>query len=38
VGLPSCEKVMGWCTAQWKILLFCVKTIMKVMQFWTIQS
>ena len=20
---------MGWCTAQWKILLFCAKTIMK---------
>ena len=20
---------MGWCTAQWKMLLFCVKTIMK---------
>ena len=26
------KKVMGWCTAQWKILLFCVKTIVKVMQ------
>ena len=23
------EKTMGWCSAQWKILLFCVKTIMK---------
>jgi len=20
---------MGWCTAQWKMLLFCAKTIMK---------
>jgi len=20
---------MGWCTAQWKILLFCAKTIVK---------
>ena len=20
---------MGWCTAQWKMLLFCVKTIVK---------
>ena len=20
---------MGWCTAQWKVLLFCVKTIVK---------
>jgi len=20
---------MGWCTAQWKMLLFCTKTIMK---------
>ena len=25
----SIEKVMGWCTAQWKMLLFCVKTIVK---------
>ena len=23
------EKAMDWCTAQWKMLLFCVKTIMK---------
>jgi len=23
------QKAMGWCTAQWKMLLFCVKTIMK---------
>jgi len=27
--LQSCEKVMGWCTAQCKMLLFCVKTIVK---------
>jgi len=27
--LQSCEKAMGWCTAQWKMLLFCAKTIMK---------
>jgi len=25
--LQSCEKVMGWCTAQCKMLLFCAKTI-----------
>ena len=23
------KKVMGWCTAQWKMLLFCAKTIVK---------
>ena len=23
------KKVMSWCTAQWKMLLFCAKTIMK---------
>jgi len=23
------EKAMGWCTAQWKMLLFCAKTIVK---------
>ena len=27
--LQTCEKVMGWCTAQWKMLLFCAKTIVK---------
>ena len=27
--LQSCEKVMGWCTAQCNMLLFCMKTIMK---------
>ena len=29
VRLQSCEKAMGWCTAQCKMLLFCVKTIVK---------
>ena len=29
VGLQSCEKATGWCTAQWEMLLFCVKTIKK---------
>jgi len=29
VRLQSCEKVMGWCTTQCKMLLFCVKTIMR---------
>ena len=23
------QKAIGWCTAQWKMLLFCVKTIVK---------
>jgi len=27
--LQTCKKVMGWCTAQWKMLLFCMKTIVK---------
>ena len=27
--LQSCEKVMGWCTAQCEMLLFCVKTVVK---------
>ena len=27
--LRNCEKAMGWCTAQCKMLLFCVKTVMK---------
>ena len=27
--LQTWKKVMGWCTAQWKMLLFCAKTIMK---------
>jgi len=26
--LQSCEKAMGWYTAQCKMLLFCAKTIM----------
>ena len=30
VRLQTCRKRMGWCTAQWKMLLFCVKTIVKV--------
>ena len=29
VRLQTWEKVMGWCSAQWKTLLFCVKTIVK---------
>jgi len=29
VRLQICKKAMGWCTALWKMLLFCVKTIMK---------
>ena len=34
VRIASCDfkpgkKAMGWCTAQWKMLLFCAKTIMK---------
>jgi len=29
VRLQTWKKAMGWCTAQWKMLLFCVKTIMK---------
>jgi len=28
VGLQTCKKVMGCCSAQWK-MLFCVKTIVK---------
>ena len=37
VRLQRCKKAMGWCTAQCKMLLFCVKTIVKcvVTQFWT---
>ena len=27
VTLQACKKAMSWCTAQWKMLLFCVKTI-----------
>ena len=27
--LQTWKKAMGWCTAQWKMLLFCVKTIVK---------
>jgi len=34
--LQSCENVMGWCTAV--NAAFCVKTIVKVMQFWTSPS
>ena len=30
VWLQTWKKTMGWCTAQWKMLLFCAKTIMKV--------
>ena len=29
VWLQTWKKVMDWCTAQWKKLLFCVKTIVK---------
>jgi len=29
VRLQTWKKAMGWCTAQWKMLLFCVKTILK---------
>jgi len=29
VRFQSCEKVMGWCTAQCKMLLFCTKAIVK---------
>jgi len=29
VGLQTWKKAMGWCNAQWKMLLFCVKTIVK---------
>jgi len=29
VRLQSCEKAMGWCTAQCKMLLFCMKTTKK---------
>jgi len=29
VGLQTWKKVMDWCTAQWKMLLFCVKALMK---------
>ena len=29
VRLQTCEKAMGWCTAQYKMLPFCVKTIEK---------
>ena len=27
--LQTWKKAMGWCTNQWKMLLFCVKTIVK---------
>ena len=27
--LRTWKKVMGWCTAQWNVLLFCAKTIVK---------
>ena len=27
--LQTCKKVMGWCTAQWKMLRLCAKTIAK---------
>ena len=29
VWLQTCEKATAWCTAQWKMLLFCAKTIVK---------
>ena len=29
VWLQTSKKAMGWCTAQWKMLLFCAKTIVK---------
>ena len=29
VWLRTWKKAMGWCTAQWKMLLFCAKTIVK---------
>jgi len=28
VRLQTWKKAMGWCTAQWKLLLFCAKTTM----------
>ena len=30
VRLQTWKKVIGWCTVQWKMLLFCAKTIVKV--------
>jgi len=27
--LQTWKKAMGWCAAQWKMLLICVKTIVK---------
>jgi len=39
VWLQTWKKAMGWCTAQWKMLLFCVKTIVKESRiFWTSPS
>jgi len=29
VRLQTWKTAMGWCTAQWKMLLFCAKTIVK---------
>jgi len=29
VRLQTWKKAMGWCTAQWKMLLFCAETIVK---------
>ena len=29
VSLQTWKKAMGWCIAQWKMLLFCAKTIVK---------
>jgi len=29
VRLQTCKKAMGRCTTQWKLLLFCAKTIVK---------
>jgi len=30
VRLQTCKKAMGWCTAQWRMLLLCVKNIEEV--------
>ena len=29
VWLQTWKKAMGWCTTQWKMLLFCAKTVVK---------
>jgi len=39
VWLQIWQKAMGWCTAQWKIQLFCAKTIVKKsLKNWTSPS